>query len=92
MLMNSNRATSLGPAWCLFVNGDPRSTSCVGVGRWAMGVVVASPPWMYREMLDGSMVAGRWLTLDAERWAMREVVASPPWMYREMLGGSMVAG
>ena len=57
-----------------------------------MRVVVASAPWMYREMLDGSMVAGRWLTLDAERWAMREVVASPPWMYREMLGGSMVAG
>ena len=43
----------------------------------SMRVVVASPPWMYRRMVDGSMVAGRWLTLDAEhlaawRWVVSE--------------------
>ena len=32
-----------------------------------MRVVVASPPWLYRRMVGGSMVAGRWLILDAER-------------------------
>ena len=45
--------------------------------RLAMRVAVASPPWMYRRMVDGSMVAGRWLALDAEhlaawRWVVSE--------------------
>ena len=33
-------------------------------------------PWMYRAMVSGTMVAGRWLTLDAERLAAWRRVVS----------------
>ena len=52
-------------------------------------MVVKPPPWTYRTMVDGSMVAGRWSTGDAECVALRGC-STAPWMYRATVGGAVV--
>ena len=58
--------------------------------QWIDGwVVVTTPSWMYRTMVDGPMAAGRPWMLSAWRW----VVAEPHHgsIYRAMVGGAVVA-
>ena len=64
-------------------------TTSPGAQRIDGGVVVKSPPWMYRTMVDGPMAAGSWSTVDAECVALRGC-STAPWMYRAMVGGAVV--